>query len=173
MGEVGDAGREPRSGARAARTVTPGWRLGGPAYLSWGKENGMKWHRFAVAGALVLGLTLVGTAVGGGGDNAKKIVGEWELTKSSSKKGAPLGTKILFAKDGKLKISFKVMDKDFSFGGTYKVEGKKLKTTISVMGMEKSDTDTIKTLTDDRLVLEDDKGISTEFKRVGEKKKTD
>src|SRR5262245_20769687 len=150
----------------------PGRHLGGPTYLTWGKEDGMRWHRFALAGALVFGLALVGTA-GGGEDNAKKIIGLWELTKSSSKVGAPPGTKILFAKDGKLKISGRVMDKDFSFEGTYKVEGKKLKTTVSVAGMEKSDTDTIKTLTADRLVLEDDQGIVTEFKRLPGKKKPD
>jgi len=130
----------------------------------------MRWHRFAVAGALVFGLALVASA-GGGEDNAKKILGKWELAKSSGK-GPPAGTMVHFSKDGKLKIQGMFMDKEFTLEGTYKIKGDKLTVTLNLKGEEKTDSDTIKTLTKDRLVLEDKDGKVNEFKRVvGEKKK--
>jgi uncharacterized protein (TIGR03066 family) len=132
----------------------------------------MRWSRFAIAGFLVLGLTLVGTA---GGDTekdiAKKLVGKWELTKSSEKKGIPPGATIQFTKDGKLKFHLKFGDKDFDFGGSYKLDGKKLTVTIEFMpGKEKTDTVTIEKLTDKELHIKDDKGKVDEFKRVTKKK---
>jgi len=126
----------------------------------------MRWSRFAIAGFLVLGLTLVGTA---GGENGKKLVGTWKLTKSSEKKGLPPGATLEFTKDGKLKFNIKVGDKELDVGGDYKVDGKKLTITIEFMGKSKTDTATIEKLTATDLHIKDDKGKVDEFKRVTKK----
>jgi uncharacterized protein (TIGR03066 family) len=92
-----------------------------------------------------------------------KLVGKWELTKSESG-GAPKGAIVEFTKDNKLSIS--ATDKDgnkLDFTGTYKVEGDKLTVTIAFAGKEDSDTDTIKMLTDEKLVLVDKDKKETEF----------
>jgi uncharacterized protein (TIGR03066 family) len=127
----------------------------------------MRWSRFAAAGFLVLALTLAGTA---GTDNAKKILGRWEATKSYEK-GPPVGMLVTFLKDGKVKLQAKIMDKDLKAEGTYKVKGKKLITKIEFGGESKEETATIKNLTANELAIEDDKGQVVEFKRVTKKKK--
>jgi uncharacterized protein (TIGR03066 family) len=100
--------------------------------------------------------------IGGENDNAKKLVGVWEVTKSE---GAPPGATLEFTKDGKMKIRAEVKGKQFEMGGTYKVEGNKVHVTFKVGDQEKKDTGTIKTLTDTRLVVEDTKGKVDEYKR--------
>jgi uncharacterized protein (TIGR03066 family) len=123
----------------------------------------MRRSRFALAGLLVLGLALVGMA---GTDNAKKLVGLWEVTKGED---VPKGTTVEFTKDGKLKLHAKVDDKDLNASGTYKVEGNKLTVTVEFGGKSDTHTDTISKLSDDQLILENDKGKTTEFKRVTKK----
>jgi uncharacterized protein (TIGR03066 family) len=111
-----------------------------------------------IAGALILlcaPLLLTGC---GKKSNADLIVGKWELTKGE---GAPPGTEMEFTKDGKVKVSMKVGEKGVSLEGTYKVEGDKLTVTM----MDKTDSDTIKTLNDTTLVMEDSKGKTAELKR--------
>jgi uncharacterized protein (TIGR03066 family) len=160
IGQVGEAGR-----------VTAGWsackRCGcppkGAAGSRWSKERAMRCSRFALAGFLVLGLALVGTA---GMDNAKKLVGLWEASKG---KGLKLGMKLEFTKDGKLKFHAKIADTNIDLQGTYKVDGKKVTFTFDVMGEKKSDDHTIKALTRDRLVLENEQGDVNEFKLVKKK----
>jgi uncharacterized protein (TIGR03066 family) len=119
---------------------------------------------FALAACLVLSLPVRGqdpTKVG-------KIVGKWELTKSEE---IPPGVIAEFTKDGKLSVTLTVKGPDgkgmsFKLEGTYKVEGNTL--TVAMKGpdgKEKTDKDTIKELTDKKLVLEDDKGKVTKFKK--------
>src|SRR5262245_47647479 len=55
-------------------------------------------------------------------DNAKLLVGTWEVTKSFDK-GPAVGTSVEFTKDGKVKVKTKVEDKDVQREGTYKVDG--------------------------------------------------
>jgi uncharacterized protein (TIGR03066 family) len=127
----------------------------------------MRWSRFALAGFLVLGLSLVATA---GGETAKNLVGVWKA-KPTEEKGIPPGATLEFTKDGKLKFQAKFGDKDFNFGGSYKLDGKKLTVTIEFApGKEKTDNLTIKSLTKDTLSVEDNKGKVTEFTRVTKKK---
>src|SRR5262245_31358054 len=103
------------------------------------KGFSMTVNKFALAGMLMLGLALVAAA---GDDNGKKIVGTWEVTKA---KGAPEGATVEFTKDGKMKIRFKVGDKELEIDGTYKLEKeKKITVTLSFEGKTKSDTATIK-----------------------------
>lgn len=96
----------------------------------------------------------------------KKIVGKWELTKSSDE-GAPKGAIVEFTKDGKLTITIDFNGKKIELGGKYTVKGDKL--TVTVVGPDggegKEQTDSIKELTDDKLVIEDSKKKETEFKK--------
>ena len=95
-------------------------------------------------------------------DNAKLIVGSWEVVKAD-KNNPPEGSTIEFAKDGKAKMVTKVDDKDMTMEGTYTVVGDKL--TVSRKGdMDKSIT--IKKLTATELTVFDAKENKTiEFKR--------
>jgi uncharacterized protein (TIGR03066 family) len=121
----------------------------------------MKWSRLAIAGALFFGLALVGVA--GDADNAKKIVGVWKVSKSDE---GPKEGKIEFTKDGKLKLTAKMGDKDLTINGTYKIKGDKITVTITFMDKSHTDTGTIKKLTEKQLIIEGEKGKSTEFERV-------
>lgn len=93
-----------------------------------------------------------------------KLVGKWELTKSESG-NAPKGAIVEFKKDNKLAITIDFNGKSLTLDGTYKVDGDKLTVTIKPPdgGKEDSDTDTIKSLTDDKLVLIDKDKKETEL----------
>jgi uncharacterized protein (TIGR03066 family) len=58
-----------------------------------------------------------------------------------------------------------VKDKEFKAGGTYKIEGDKLLVTLSFKGKTIMETNKIKKLTEQQLVLEDEQGKVEEFKR--------
>ena len=123
----------------------------------------MKLNRLVITGFLFLGLALIGTA-GAPGDNAKKLVGTWEVVKSET--GAPPSATVEFTKDGKLKLKAKLGDKELVIDGTYKVKGDKLDVTLEFMGKSKSESSTIKKLTEKQLIVVDEMGKSDEFKRV-------
>jgi uncharacterized protein (TIGR03066 family) len=93
-----------------------------------------------------------------------KLVGKWELTKSESG-NAPKGAIIEFKKDNKLSITVDFNGKSLTLDGTYKVDGDKLTVTIKPPdgGKEDSDTDTIKSLTDDKIILIDKDKKETEL----------
>jgi uncharacterized protein (TIGR03066 family) len=93
-----------------------------------------------------------------------KLVGKWELTKSESG-NAPKGAIVEFMKDNKLTITVDFNGKSLTLNGTYKVDGDKLTVTIKPPdgGKEDSDTDTIKSLTDDKIVLIDKDKKETEL----------
>jgi uncharacterized protein (TIGR03066 family) len=94
---------------------------------------------------------------------AKKILGKWEITKSTGDE--PVGAIVDFLKDGKFTISAKLDGKEVKLDGTYKVEKDKLTTEVSVAGKTEKDVDTIKKLTDEDMELENkDKKLIT-FKR--------
>ena len=96
--------------------------------------------------------------------DAAKLVGKWELTKSESG-NAPKGAIVEFTKDNKLSITIDVGGKKVELTGTYKVDGNKLTVTIKNPdgGKDESDTDTIKSLTDEKIVLVDKDKKETEF----------
>lgn len=95
--------------------------------------------------------------------DSAKLVGKWELTKSESG-NAPKGAIVEFTKDNKLTISGTEKDgTKFEIKGTYKVEGDKLVTTLKAEGKEATDTDTITSLTDEKLVLLDNDKKVTEL----------
>jgi uncharacterized protein (TIGR03066 family) len=88
--------------------------------------------------------------------NKDKIVGTWE-----SKEGVLID----FAKDGKMKVSFKIDDKTIDVEGTYSVDGDKLTVNLKQGDQEKKDTATIKKVDDQELVTVDSKGKEDTLKR--------
>jgi uncharacterized protein (TIGR03066 family) len=113
----------------------------------------------------VLGVCLVvfaGTA-SAQDDNAKKIMGAWEIAKKTG--DLPEGTVVEFQKEGKLVVLLKEDGKDMKLEGTYKLEKEKLNVTITVMGEKHEEALTIKKLTDDTLELEDKDKKTETFKK--------
>jgi uncharacterized protein (TIGR03066 family) len=136
-------------------------RTGETACSFSGKGYAMKWSRLAAAALVFLSMTLVGVA---GTDNAKKIIGVWELVKGESP-----GSTVEFTRDGKLKVHAKVKDKEVNADGTYKIEGDKLKVTLTFKGKTILETNKIKKLTEKELILVDEEGKVEEFKRLVKK----
>lgn len=110
----------------------------------------MKAFCVALLGAAMV--VCAGTAHGQD-DNAKKIVGTWELTKAGG--DLPVGTVIEFTKDLKLTATIKGDGKDEKIDGTYKIDKDKLTVKVSFMGQSIEETATIKKLSDEALEIED------------------
>jgi uncharacterized protein (TIGR03066 family) len=97
--------------------------------------------------------------------DGKKIVGVWKAGKTSG--GVPEGATVEFTKDNKLILKIG----DIELKGTYKVDGDKLSVKLKTPDdKEIEETDTIKTLTDKKLVLVDKEKKEDEFDRVEPKK---
>jgi uncharacterized protein (TIGR03066 family) len=97
-------------------------------------------------------------------DNAKKIVGKWEVTKADDGT-IPTGAIVEFTKDGKFKALEKDGDKDVMFDGTYKLEGDKFVITIKLGEESHSNTITITKLTDAEMHTKDKDGKVVEVKK--------
>jgi uncharacterized protein (TIGR03066 family) len=92
-----------------------------------------------------------------------KLVGKWELTKSTDPK-APKGATVEFTKDNKVNVVAEIEGMKVEFTGTYKVDGDKLTVKLSFGGgKDNEDTDTIQSLTDERLLLVDKDKKENEF----------
>src|SRR5260370_31390861 len=98
--------------------------------------------------------------------NAEKIVGTWVFVKSKYNVVIPFGTTFQLAKNGKLTVVvIMALDDGFCVEGTYKVKGDKLITSRKGPdAKERSETHTIKKLTNTELVIEDKNGGVLEFK---------
>lgn len=115
--------------------------------------------------ALALGALIVVTAGFGTAaddDNAKKIVGKWEVTKSGS--DLPTGSTVEFTKDGKLTAIVK--GDDTKIEGTYKVEKDKLSVKLKVGDQSVEETVTITKLSDTELELKDKDAKVDVFKKA-------
>jgi uncharacterized protein (TIGR03066 family) len=116
-----------------------------------------------------LGALVMAEAINGADDkdtNKQKIVGTWEMVKSSDKNAPPPGTTVEFTKDGKMKIKLKVEGKEVVLEGTYSIDGDKLLSTMKEPdGKEQKDTDTITKLNGKEMVLKGSKGELNEFKK--------
>ena len=101
---------------------------------------------------------------------AEKIVGKWDLVKSSN--GLAEGTKCVveLTKDGKMSIAMEFGERTSKYEGTYKLDKEKIDYEVSLNGVKKAEILTIKTVTDDELAVTDPDGIVEEFKRAVEKK---
>jgi uncharacterized protein (TIGR03066 family) len=116
---------------------------------------------FAVLAAL---LVLAGSGRAADKIDAEKLLGKWEVTKGDTE--APKNAILEFAKEGKLMVSFELDGKKMELSGTYKIEEDKITLTLkSADGKEKISVETVKSLTDDMLVLEDKDGKKTEMTR--------
>lgn len=97
---------------------------------------------------------------------ADKLVGKWRLVKSSNPPAGKVELTVEFAADGTMTIRQTDGDADpVVYPGKYKVDGETIKYTVKVPGGEKSEPLTVKTLTDDELVVVDPDDITEEFKR--------
>lgn len=113
--------------------------------------------------AAALGLAvfaLVGRADDKKADDTPKLLGKWEVTKTTG--DTPVGTIVEFAKDGKMTATVNIDGKDVSIDGTYKLDGKKLAVKLT-LGEQKIEQDlTVTFKGDDGLELEDsDKKVDT------------
>lgn len=87
--------------------------------------------------------------------NKEKIVGTWELVKTTEKNAPPVGSTVEFTKDGKAKLTVKA-DKPMTLEATYSVDGDTLKILLKGPdGKEATDTMKITKLTDKELVTEE------------------
>lgn len=117
--------------------------------------------------AALLGLSLAATADEKKPDEGK-LVGKWKLVKSSKGDLPPgLDATLDLQKGGKFKVKVALMGKNEEMAGTWKLDGKKLGVEYTD-GREKGKKEvlTVKKLTDDYLVTEDEKGLTEEFTRV-------
>jgi uncharacterized protein (TIGR03066 family) len=124
------------------------------------KEHSMYGIRFALAGAVILGLTMVAAA---GGDTAKMLVGVWQIVKSQD---APPGATVEFTRDGKMKLRAKVGANEMKVDGTYEVKDNAIVSKLTFGGQTKTESTKISKLTAKELVVIDDKGKTEEYKRV-------
>lgn len=95
--------------------------------------------------------------------DAAKFVGKWEISKTET--AGLKGAIVEFTKDGKLTVSAEIEGTKREFVGTYSVDGDKLKVTLKPKegGESNSDMDTIKSVTDDKIVLVDKDKKETEM----------
>ena len=114
-----------------------------------------------LAAGLTLCLVALGARAEEKADNAKLIVGKWEVAKAEEGT-LPNGTIVEFSKDGKLKLSG---SDEFKIDGTYKVDGDKFTITMKIGDQEQSHTITIKKLTKTELHTTDKDGKVVELKR--------
>jgi len=113
--------------------------------------------------ALVLGVLVLASAgsLAAQDDNAKKIVGKWELTKSDSE--LPTGSTAEFTKDGKLTAV--IAGDNMKIEGTYTIEKDKLTVTLKVNDQKVTETVTVLKLNDKELELKDKDGKIDTFKK--------
>ena len=120
--------------------------------------------RLLVAGAVACALAVGARADEKKADNAKLLVGTWEVVKADQGT-VEVGATVEFAKDGKMKVTHKNKEgKEETAEGTYTIDGQKLMVTIKFGDKEAKHTVTLKKLTDTELVGEGEKGTA-EFKR--------
>src|SRR5262245_3233615 len=101
--------------------------------------------------------------------NTDKFVGTWEITRAAVLPSGATAT-VEFRKDGTMHLLSTYRGKMLTKDGTYRVEGNKLTTTLTTTrngttSKKKTETDTIRTLDDTRLVVVDDQGQVDEYKR--------
>jgi uncharacterized protein (TIGR03066 family) len=105
------------------------------------------------AGLLGVVMVVVAGTAQAQDDNAKKIVGIWEVAKAGG--DLPAGSTIEFTKDKMIKAVVKVEGMEVKLEGTYEVVKEKLTVKIKVADQNIEETATIKKLTDDALEIED------------------
>lgn len=109
--------------------------------------------------AAVLGVAVVVSAGSVRADDAAKLVGKWEVTKSGGE--VPVGSLVEFTKDGKMTANVTLDGKELKLTGTYALTGEKLKVNLT-LNEQKIDHEFTVKFKDDELTLEDaDKKVDT------------
>jgi uncharacterized protein (TIGR03066 family) len=93
-------------------------------------------------------------------DNAKLLVGKWEVTKADADT-VGVGTVVEFSKDGKMKVT----GQDMTIEGTYKVNGDSFSISFKMGDNEKSHDLNIKKLDEKSLTVTDKDGKTVELMR--------
>jgi uncharacterized protein (TIGR03066 family) len=124
----------------------------------------MKAFAFLAVGVALCALTLEVRAEEKKADNAKLLLGTWEVAKAD-KGTLPVGSTVEYLKDGKMKIKIKIDDNEQTLDGTYTVEGDKLTLMVTFNNDVKKTTHTIKKISETDLTTADDMGKSVEFKK--------
>jgi uncharacterized protein (TIGR03066 family) len=97
-------------------------------------------------------------------ENAKMVVGKWNVVKASP--GTfPLGTVLDLSKDDKVKVIGKRDGKEFNHEGTYKVDGAKVILTVTVNGEKQKHVLTVTKINDADMVTDHLGGGTIEFKK--------
>jgi uncharacterized protein (TIGR03066 family) len=123
-------------------------------------NNSRRSERMKSLCAAALGLAVFFVAAPAKADDADKLLGKWEVTKSGGE--TPMGTIVEFAKDGKMTAIVNLDGKDVKLTGTYTLKDKKLAVKLKLDDQDINHDFTIKFPTDDSLELEDkDKKIDT------------
>jgi uncharacterized protein (TIGR03066 family) len=97
-------------------------------------------------------------------DNAKLVIGKWQVVKASPKT-FPIGALLELSKDENVKVTAKREDKEVVHEGTYKVVGDAIIITVKVEGEEQKHTLTITKISDTEMVTEHGGGGTIEFTR--------
>lgn len=109
--------------------------------------------------AAVMGLAIVVSAGQVKADDAAKLVGKWEVTKSGGE--VPVGSVVEFTKDGKMTANVTLDGKELKLAGTYALTGEKLKVNLT-LNEQKIDHEFTVKFKDDEMTLEDaDKKVDT------------
>jgi uncharacterized protein (TIGR03066 family) len=94
-----------------------------------------------------------------------KLVGAWKVVKSEV--DVPKGAKVEFTKDGKFTMSHPDENgKVLKLVGTYTVDADKINTIVKFGNEENKETHTIKSLSDDKLVVVDENNKKFELEKV-------
>ena len=101
-------------------------------------------------------------------DNAKLLVGKWEVTKvTKGEKEMPVGSVLDFSNEGKMKFTFKGDGKERTLNGAYKFEDGKIQITFnSGEGGGRPLPLTLKNISEKELILEAKEGVTVEYKRI-------
>jgi uncharacterized protein (TIGR03066 family) len=113
--------------------------------------------------AVVLGLMVFTLAGSARADDAAKLVGKWEVTKSGGE--TPVGSMVEFTKDGKVTANVTLEGKDLKFTGTYKLSGTKLRVDLALNEQKLDQEFTVKFNGDDEMTLEDAKKMTDTLKK--------
>ena len=101
---------------------------------------------------------------------ADRVAGKWKMVKSEV---APPGAQatVVYNKDGTAVAAVEFMGRKETVKAKWKLDGDKLVANVSDGGKERTTTDTIVKLTDERMVTKDERGKTEEFERVKDDKK--
>ena len=104
----------------------------------------------------------------------EKIAGKWKLVKTDGTLSTEFDFVIEYKPKGVMTFTRTPQKgkegKEFVSEGKYKADADKIEWTVTEGGSDRGETSKIKTLTEDKLVLEDPDGLKEEFEKVVEKK---